>query len=131
MKNKKYTHAINLIDFEFIGIYFADVATKSANYCRAQTTKEIALMLMCEVQLGAMQNLNASTNVTNIPNTTYQSVKGNGQFTTNKLIEIDGLKAFGGKPSRKRIATGLLYNEYIVYHPAQVNIKYLFKMQFN
>lgn len=43
-----------------------------------------------------------------------------------------GVKVPIGKPVEdSKIKSDLLYNEYIVYDVAQVNIKYLFKMKFN
>lgn len=34
------------------GVYFADVVSKSANYCQATRTNPVACMLLCEVALG-------------------------------------------------------------------------------
>ena len=36
------------------GIYFADMVSKSANYCRTSKADPIGLMLLCEVALGNM-----------------------------------------------------------------------------
>ena len=36
------------------GVYFADMASKSANYCRTSSADNIGLMLLCEVALGDM-----------------------------------------------------------------------------
>ncbi|XP_023212370.1 poly [ADP-ribose] polymerase 1-like [Centruroides sculpturatus] len=44
----------------------------------------------------------------------------------------DGLVIPAGKPVNSKISNGdLLYNEYIIYDTAQVNIKYLLKVKFN
>ncbi len=37
------------------GIYFADMASKSANYCWATPSKNTGLLLMCEVALGGLR----------------------------------------------------------------------------
>lgn len=34
------------------GIYFADMVSKSANYCRTSKSDPTGLMLLCEVALG-------------------------------------------------------------------------------
>lgn len=34
------------------GVYFADMVTKSANYCFTSRENNVALMLLCEVALG-------------------------------------------------------------------------------
>ena len=36
------------------GVYFADMVTKSANYCRTSKQDPLGLMLLCEVALGNM-----------------------------------------------------------------------------
>jgi len=36
------------------GVYFADMVSKSANYCYASTQNNISCMLLCEVALGNM-----------------------------------------------------------------------------
>lgn len=36
------------------GIYFADMVSKSANYCRTSKMDPTGLMLLCEVALGNM-----------------------------------------------------------------------------
>lgn len=39
------------------GIYFADMVSKSANYCRAGPGNNIGIMLLCDVALGDMYEL--------------------------------------------------------------------------
>lgn len=36
------------------GVYFADMVSKSANYCMTSPTNNTGLMLLCEVALGDM-----------------------------------------------------------------------------
>lgn len=36
------------------GIYFADMVSKSANYCMANHSNKTGLLLLCEVALGNM-----------------------------------------------------------------------------
>ena len=36
------------------GIYFADMASKSANYCCASRAKNEGILLLCEVSLGTV-----------------------------------------------------------------------------
>ena len=36
------------------GVYFADMVSKSANYCYASTQNNVSCMLLCEVALGNM-----------------------------------------------------------------------------
>lgn len=113
------------------GVYFADAVSKSANYCHTDPINNTGLMLMCEVALGQMQSMFHAQNVMGIPNDTYQSVKANGLLATQDWRSIDGLAAAYGKLFSQNIQTSLHYNEYIVYDPAQVKLKYLFRMKFN
>lgn len=121
------------------GIYFADVVTKSANYCSTSPTNNTGLMLMCQVALGNMQRLKtANHNINNLPNQQWQSVGGVGMYWPMEWRSIDGVTApFGNVqvvkdlPSHFSHGISLIYNEYVVYDPAQVKIKYLFKMKFN
>ena len=36
------------------GVYFADMVSKSANYCHATKSSPVAFLLLCEVALGNM-----------------------------------------------------------------------------
>ena len=36
------------------GVYFADMVSKSANYCRTSKSDPLGIMLLCEVALGNM-----------------------------------------------------------------------------
>lgn len=114
------------------GIYFADVVTKSANYCATSRTNNTALMLMCQVALGNMQKLNtANHRINNLPNSQWQSTGGVGMYCPMEWRSIDGVTAPVAKIKAVKGRSCLLYNEYVVYDPAQVKIKYLFKMKFN
>ena len=49
------------------GIYFADIVSKSANYCRPKDQSE-GLMMLCEVALGEMNDkLGADYSAHNLP----------------------------------------------------------------
>lgn len=91
-------------------------------------------MLLCEVALGETLELNKANYIKKLPNDKH-SVKGIGRTypDPNEVHTMkDSVKIPYGKPIEdSNIASDLLYNEYIVYDVAQVNIKYLFKMKFN
>ncbi|XP_031638339.1 poly [ADP-ribose] polymerase-like [Contarinia nasturtii] len=114
------------------GIYFADAISKSANYCMTDKTNDIGLILLCEVALGQCQYQYAANHkITNIPNLTEHSVQGCGTYVPSKTSIIDGIPASTGNFRKNSFITALFYNEYIVYDPAQVKIKYLIKLKFN
>lgn len=113
------------------GIYFADVVTKSANYCFTDKTNDTGLMLLCEVALGDSRAMNNAFNIQDIPNAVFQSAKGMGYYFPSQYQYIDGIVAPFYGISASPTPSALHYNEYIVYDPNQVKIKYLFKMKFH
>uniref|UniRef100_A0A2K6QZB1 Poly [ADP-ribose] polymerase n=1 Tax=Rhinopithecus roxellana TaxID=61622 RepID=A0A2K6QZB1_RHIRO len=108
-------------------IYFADLISKSANYY------PIGLILSEEVALRNVCELNHAAHISKLPKGKH-SVKGLGKTTPDlsASITMDGVEV----PLETRISFGmndtcLLYNEYIIYDVAQVNLKYLLKLEFN
>jgi poly [ADP-ribose] polymerase len=49
------------------GIYFADMVSKSANYCYTNAQNPVGLIMLCEVALGKMQEHRQAFNVTKLP----------------------------------------------------------------
>lgn len=115
------------------GIYFADMVSKSANYCCTSKQNSTGLMLLCEVALGDSMECHKAQNVTKLPNDKH-SVKGVGKTYPNPdelHTRKDGVIIPIGKPiTDGKLQSTLLYNEYIVYDVAQVKVQYLFKMNF-
>ncbi|VVC90163.1 unnamed protein product [Leptidea sinapis] len=101
------------------GIYFADMVSKSANYCCTNTNNPIGLLLLSEVALGQIG---------------VNSVLGVGRTQPDpqqaKVLD-DGLMVPLGTPVSNPVQSSLLYNEFIVYDVAQVNVKYLLQTKFN
>ncbi|XP_021955336.1 poly [ADP-ribose] polymerase [Folsomia candida] len=117
------------------GVYFADMVSKSSNYCHPSRDNTSGLLLLCEVALGNMHELKrANDNLCKAPKN-FQSVKGCGQTHPNPAESVtlpSGVEVPLGKPIPSSIKNSdLLYNEYIVYDTAQVNIRYLLKVNFN
>lgn len=115
------------------GIYFADMVSKSANYCFTSKQNSTGLLMLCEVALGDTMDCYKANYVTQLPKD-KQSVKGVGKYYPNPdetHTRSDGVKLPLGKPvTDNNIKSSLLYNEYIVYDIAQVKVDYLFKMNF-
>uniref|UniRef100_A0AAG5CYC8 Poly [ADP-ribose] polymerase n=2 Tax=Anopheles atroparvus TaxID=41427 RepID=A0AAG5CYC8_ANOAO len=115
------------------GIYFADMVSKSANYCCTNPADPKGLMLLCEVALGDMQEYTNAHYVKKLP-TGKHSVKGIGRTQPDPSASHtrpDGVEIPLGKGVTDEKALGsLLYNEFIVYDVGQVNCQYLFKMNF-
>uniref|UniRef100_A0AAY4B7G1 Poly [ADP-ribose] polymerase n=1 Tax=Denticeps clupeoides TaxID=299321 RepID=A0AAY4B7G1_9TELE len=115
------------------GVYFADMVSKSANYCHTSQADPVGLILLGEVALGNMHELKKASHITKLPKGKH-SVKGLGRSAPDPsaTVKLDGVDVPLGKGINTNIDdTSLLYNEYIVYDVAQVNLKYLLKIRFN
>ncbi|XP_076289314.1 poly [ADP-ribose] polymerase-like [Lasioglossum baleicum] len=116
------------------GIYFADMVSKSANYCYTNEENSTGLLLLCEVALGNMYERYSADFIKNLPSGKH-STFGHGQMqpdpkTSHKTM--DGVEIPLGTVVTTKLPyqSDLLYNEYVVYDVAQVKIQYLLKMNF-
>uniref|UniRef100_A0AAQ4RBD5 Poly [ADP-ribose] polymerase n=1 Tax=Gasterosteus aculeatus aculeatus TaxID=481459 RepID=A0AAQ4RBD5_GASAC len=106
------------------GVYFADMVSKSANYCHTSRSEPVGLLLLAEVALG---NIRFS-----FINVLLLAGLGRSAPDPSASVTLDGVQVPVGKGTNTNIDdTSLLYNEYIVYDVAQVNMKYLLKIKFN
>ncbi|THH21021.1 hypothetical protein EW146_g480 [Bondarzewia mesenterica] len=124
------------------GVYFADMVSKSANYCHAYLSDGVGLLLLCEVaakpffeqadaNFNADQDCKVASKLATKGLGTWQPTKWQdagkalGNNALNGCVMPDGLPADSG------LGTGLLYNEYIVYSASQIRLRYLlmFKME--
>lgn len=81
------------------GIYFADMVSKSANYCLASKINNVGLVLLCEVALGNMQEKwNADFSAANLPEG-KNSTKGMGHTEPMGGEMLDGVWVPNGKAS--------------------------------
>uniref|UniRef100_A0A7N0ZWZ7 Poly [ADP-ribose] polymerase n=1 Tax=Kalanchoe fedtschenkoi TaxID=63787 RepID=A0A7N0ZWZ7_KALFE len=116
------------------GVYFADMFSKSANYCYANNSVTSGVLLLCEVALGEMEELlQANYDADKLP-AGKLSTKGVGA-TAPDLSEAkafdDGTIVPLGKPKQSSSKGSLLYNEYIVYNVDQIRMRYLVHVNFN
>ncbi|XP_068248872.1 poly [ADP-ribose] polymerase 2-like isoform X2 [Palaemon carinicauda] len=120
------------------GIYFADMSSKSANYCWATPRNDVGFLALSEVSLGKTNDLlDADYNAHKLPKG-FNSVKGCGR-TAPKPENITKLSDGTVVPMGPGVQThgdksknySLLYNEYIVYDPAQVRTRFLLKIKFH
>ncbi|XP_073164625.1 poly [ADP-ribose] polymerase 2 isoform X10 [Lepidochelys kempii] len=119
------------------GIYFADMSSKSANYCFASRQRDVGLLLLCEVALGECQELlEANAEARKLPPGKH-STKGLGKLAPAPAnsVMLDGAAV----PLGPAVETGvtnphgytLNYNEFVVYDPGQVRMRYLLQVRFN
>ncbi|PKI51658.1 hypothetical protein CRG98_027960 [Punica granatum] len=117
------------------GVYFADMFSKSANYCYASGAATAGVLLLCEVALGDMAELpNAKCDADKLPEGKL-STKGVGATSpdpSEAQTLKDGIVVPLGKPKQQSGPKGaLLYNEYIVYNVAQIRMRYVVQVNFN
>eukprot|EP00747_Dinoflagellata_sp_TGD_P100722 gnl/TRDRNA2_/TRDRNA2_168120_c1_seq1.p1 gnl/TRDRNA2_/TRDRNA2_168120_c1~~gnl/TRDRNA2_/TRDRNA2_168120_c1_seq1.p1 ORF type:complete len:406 (-),score=114.97 gnl/TRDRNA2_/TRDRNA2_168120_c1_seq1:27-1124(-) len=117
------------------GVYFADMVSKSANYCFTSKEKNTGVMLLAEVALGDMNELfNADFNANKLPRGKL-STKGCGKTAPNASeSETWGNNVIvpcgKAKDLSAEITGSLLYNEFIVYDVAQIRTRFLLEVEF-
>ncbi|CAJ0936325.1 unnamed protein product, partial [Mesorhabditis belari] len=122
------------------GVYFADMFSKSANYCRAHNGE--GLLLLADVALGKIKEEPVSithTAATMTKNKT-NSCRGIGGTIPDPSTHVNDASGYVipvGKPiARETTRDGkpqmpsLLYNEYIVYDVDQICLRYLVRGAF-
>ncbi|XVF32425.1 hypothetical protein REPUB_Repub17cG0081600 [Reevesia pubescens] len=116
------------------GIYFADLVSKSAQYCYTQRKNPVGLMLLSEVALGEVYELKKAKYIEKLPQGKH-STKGLGKKVPKKSDFVkwkDEITVPCGKPVSSNVqASELMYNEYIVYNTAQVKMQFLLKVRFH
>ncbi|KAJ7561684.1 hypothetical protein O6H91_03G037600 [Diphasiastrum complanatum] len=115
------------------GVYFADLVSKSAQYCYTSKANPVGLMLLSEVALGEMKELKSAKYMEKPPEG-FNSTKGLGQTKPNEstfeYLDNDVTVPCGLPVPSGVQGSELLYNEYIVYDPAQVRLRFLLKVRF-
>ncbi|CAF0920722.1 unnamed protein product [Brachionus calyciflorus] len=115
------------------GVYFADMVSKSANYCFTTSSNPTGLLLLCEVALGDMYERTQAEFVTNLPKGKH-STKGCGRTAPSpeqSHFTPDGVEIPMGNGVDSGVKnSSLLYNEYIVYDVNQIKMKYLLRTKF-
>ncbi|GER29708.1 poly [ADP-ribose] polymerase [Striga asiatica] len=116
------------------GIYFADLVSKSAQYCYTDKKSPVGLMLLSEVALGEVYELTKAQYMDKPPRGKH-STKGLGKkvpLESDYATWKDDVIVPCGKPVASKVkASELMYNEYIVYNTAQVKMQFLLKVRFH
>jgi poly [ADP-ribose] polymerase len=122
------------------GIYFADVISKSFNYCCARDTNDIGFILLCEVAIGDnfddCETMVPHNNMKLLPN--YTCRRGLGKTTVNneEYSTPDGFLKnvkipVGPMIHREGLSdrSSFLYNEYVIFDARLYRFKYLVKIK--
>ncbi len=110
------------------------MVSKSANYCYPCRKNPAGLLLMCEVALGEMLELGEAKMISRLPKGKH-STKGLGRTHPDpqeEFLDSNGAVMPMGRGVKSGIdeTTTLLYNEFIVYDTQQIQMKYLFRVEF-
>ena len=91
------------------GVYFADMASKSACYC--YPSNNVAIILLCEVSLGNPRELNTTDcNAAILPSGCH-STKANGKTIPSKEIDLgDGVKIPLGAPTTSNSDVRIIFH---------------------
>ncbi|KAG9103608.1 hypothetical protein FRC06_009618 [Ceratobasidium sp. 370] len=123
------------------GVYFADSFSKSANYCHSRQSKNIGILLLCEIAAKPCHELlNADYHADQTSkNNNAIATKGVGRTQPGEwqdCAEALGNEALKGvimpKGELKQLdppGAYLQYNEYIVYSPNQIRVRYLLMVE--
>ncbi|XP_028392004.1 poly [ADP-ribose] polymerase 2-like [Dendronephthya gigantea] len=120
------------------GVYFADMCSKSANYCYTNRRQNTGLLVLSEVSLGKTNDLlSADYDAAKLPKG-CQSVKGCGSTAPDPKDDFemdDGTVVPLGEGIETNVNNPngytLNYNEFIVYDTKQIKLRYLVKCKFN
>ncbi|EJU01160.1 PARP-domain-containing protein [Dacryopinax primogenitus] len=121
------------------GVYFADMMSKSAGYCHSYLSDRTGLLLLCEVAAKPFLELtHADYNAEDkCAAAKGLATKGLGRMAPDVWVdagantgwdELNGTVMPGGPGKDLNLATVFLhYNEYIVYQPHQIRLRYLLR----
>ncbi|KAJ5851082.1 hypothetical protein N7455_010938 [Penicillium solitum] len=102
------------------GVFFADISTKSAGYCRQ---KGEALMLLCEVELGKASAVSDRHGGRTFHKRWRDAGYIHPDFKGTQVPDVDaGTATLNDYP-------GLYHSEYVAKSPAQIRQRYLFHVK--
>lgn len=117
-----------------LGLYWSDSASKSIQYCAYDSSDNIACLFIGEIALGKMyKKKQAACTLTakTLPKP-YNSTWGIGRSSYKEYDEYDdGTRIPSGKLQKisANSDSSLLYDEFIVYHEEQINLRYIIKLK--
>ena len=125
------------------GVYFADMSSKSANYCFTSRDAPVGVLLLSEVALGTPYRRlqseyeadrscrKAKADFTWGIGKTAPDAAGGTTLPGEPSVHVPMGKGGPNPEIKPGQASSLLYNEYIVYDTSQVRQRYLLQVKFN
>jgi len=108
------------------GIYFADMLAKSLPYCRNS-----GLLLLSEVALGKVHQVTKPTYFEGPPEdcNSVMALGNSGPDFSDSVVLPNGVRIPLNVPVVLNEHSKIQYNEYIVYNPSQVRMRYLVQVK--
>ncbi|ULU03718.1 hypothetical protein L3Y34_016892 [Caenorhabditis briggsae] len=112
------------------GVYFANVPTKSANYCCPEVSKRV-FMLLCEVETSNPLVLYQSEPDADdmMAKKKKLSVYAAGKHRPTETVEINEIPAFKSGLEQIEEESQLLYDEYVMFDQDRFKIKYVVEVK--
>jgi len=125
------------------GVYFADMSSKSGNYCFTSREEPVGVLVLCEVALGkqyhrlsAEYEAEKSCRKAKADSTwglgrTAPAQAGERPLPSDAGITVPMGKGGPNSHLKDGQQTSLLYNEFIVYDISQIQQRYVLQVRFN
>lgn len=117
------------------GIYFSDMSSQGAKFCKAEFTDHTGLLLLCEVALGNSRTYKAPDyNAGNLPEGIHSTIgQGrSGPLESSQITSVEGYKIpMGPVKSTTAGDSAFPYNKYVVYNADQVKQRYVVRCKFS
>ena len=112
------------------GLYFADMSSKSCNYC--YPVNNIGLILLCEVALGNIEKrFSTDYSLPNTMNKGNNSILGVGKIYPSDGIFVENNLFIPCEKVSVNNEYAVSFDEFIVYDVRQVKLRYLLKIQYD
>ncbi|KAJ0052869.1 hypothetical protein Pint_00957 [Pistacia integerrima] len=116
------------------GVYFSDMFSRSVGYCGANSKSPDAVLLLCEVALGDMNELlTLDCNADKLPKGKL-STKGVGKIAPDlseaQVLEDGVIVPLGLPKEQSYPMVACRHNEYIVYNVEQIRMRYVVHAKF-
>ncbi|XP_031261652.1 poly [ADP-ribose] polymerase 2-like [Pistacia vera] len=116
------------------GVYFSDMFSRSVGYCVANSKSPDAVLLLCEVALGDMNELlTLDCNADKLPKGKL-STKGVGKIAPDlseaQVLEDGVIVPLGLPKEQSYPMVACRHNEYIVYNVEQIRMRYVVHAKF-
>eukprot|EP00033_Pygsuia_biforma_P002755 GCRY01003044.1.p1 GENE.GCRY01003044.1~~GCRY01003044.1.p1 ORF type:complete len:802 (-),score=261.54 GCRY01003044.1:417-2822(-) len=120
------------------GLYFANMASKSVQYCRPSVLRSKGLILVSEVALQAEYEVRTPEYM-DVPPAGYHSVHAVGEVRPDpakRIVLPDNVHVYPAKPApsshlRKEVQSCILEDEYVVFRNDQCRMRYLVLLNFH